>query len=470
MVGLAVDTREGAAEPPAQIGHCPTTAVEREYETWAGRWVLIGNGEVHLDASGRLGCFYAGGTDVVWASSSPAILASRLAAGGTLTTDRRRLRRDVGISWFPPPRSRFAEVRRLLPSQILDLRTGRVRPRPLMPRIEPGRDFDTTLELIRSNLSTALRRVLETGEPAWLGLTAGFDSRVLLALAHSDGLPVRPFTSVTHETSMADEVLPPVLAFSCGYAHEMLQASRRRLPDRRTIVASHTAGHLSGGDTGKILSGVRDRLEGVSIHGQGFEISSGFWSRLRELDTSIGSPRRTAASVARLFSEPRRSSATAAVCEWLEWCLETPHEHLDWRDRFVLEQRVAGWQSSIEQLHDLGGLERFSAINCARNHALLLGLPEPLRLGSVVQRALIEQVAPHLMAHSFNPADRDFGLARAGIRRLGRDPFLLPRLVSRTALRRWNRLHGAVAAAGAPALSSVNHPPATTRRGRRADG
>lgn len=88
------------------------------------------------------------------------------------------------------------------------------------------------------------------------------------------------------------------------------------------------------------------------------------------------------------------STEVAGIREWLQWAIANPQEHLDWRDRFFIEQRQAGWLSSKEQLYDLTKLERFPILNAARNYALLLGLEESQRLGSLVQVELLRRLNP----------------------------------------------------------------------------
>ena len=88
---------------------------------------------------------------------------------------------------------------RLLPSQILELDTGRVLPRPLMPPIDRSLTFDETLTLLKQCLVTTLRRLPAAESGPWLGLTGGFDSRLMLAIARCAGITVKPFTRVAGE-------------------------------------------------------------------------------------------------------------------------------------------------------------------------------------------------------------------------------------------------------------------------------
>lgn len=375
----------------------------------------------------------------MWVSSSPALLARILSPDAPPTMDPQQLRYEVGLSWFTPPLSRFAEMRRLLPSQIVELNTGSVRPRPLMPPIEHSRGYDETLALLKRSLVTALQRLPTEASRPWLGLTAGFDSRLILAIARCAGIDVMPFTRVSARMSLADRVLPPLLAHECGYEHIFLRGRRKANPDRKHLVAEHSAGHVSDGDAEPFIQSVRDSLEGISFGGHGFAIASGF-ADLRLLPDTVSDPEIGAAQIARVFREPTTSSATAGVRDWLEWALEHPHEHLDWRDRFFIEQRQAGWLSSKEQVYDLTRLERFPILNAARNYALLLGLEEDQRLGSLIQVELIRRIAPELLKYPFNPNDGYFGIIRATTIKSSDDPLYVYRKVAGKLRRMWRFL------------------------------
>lgn len=430
ILGLAIETLPERLDPLAAIAQTPSAKVPDCYSSWAGRWVLVGQGQVHMDASGLLGCFYAkASANQTWVSSSPALLACILSPDASLTVDSRSLSYEVGISWFTPPQSRFAEIGRLLPSQMIEL-DGNLCPRPLMPPIDPTSDYDKTLEQIKHSLITTLKRLSMEAGKLWLGLTAGFDSRLMLAISDWARVDVRPYTRVAARTSMADRLLPPKLASQCGYGHIFLGGQRAKANlDRKHLIAEHSAGHISEGDAEPLIQSVRDSLDGISFGGHGFAIASGFGD-LRRLPATVHDPATGAQQIAQLFGEPTNSTATTGIYHWLQWVLKHPHEHLDWRDRFFIEQRQAGWLSSKEQVYDLSQLRRFPILNAARNYALLLGLPENQRLGSLVQVELIRRLAPELLNHPFNPEDRYFGMIQEAVIKSADDPLYVYRKVA----------------------------------------
>lgn len=408
ILGLAVGTLQKNISPEEEIRRTQSDRIPDLYSDWAGRWVLVGDGRLHLDASGLLGCFYGRDSQGrMWASSSAALIVPILFSDRPPVVDRRILNYEVGISWYTPPRSRFEGISRLLPSQVLDLRSGDVQHRPLMPEICLDRDYEDVLLRVQQILVTTLQQLAQHSPGLWLGLTAGYDSRLMLALSHFAGIPLHPFTRVSARMSVADRILPPKLAQACGYSHAFITASTRH-SGRKRLAEEHTACHVSQGDAEPFVNGVRDGLTGISFGGHGFSVASGF-ARLHELPQSPGSSQTGARKIAQIFQEPVGSSAASGIQEWLSWVLDYPQKNLNWRDRFFIEQRQAGWLSSKEQLYDLSDLIRFPVLNCARLYSLLLSVRQEKRVGSRIQEDLIKRISPVLAEYPFNPDDYYFG-------------------------------------------------------------
>lgn len=114
-----------------------------------------------------------------------------------------------------------------------------------------------------------------------------------------------------------------------------------------------------------------------------------------------------------LISSGRITQVLAAIGEGLKWVALMSQTSLDWRDRYYIEQRLAGWQSSKEQVYDLRAQERFPVINCARNYALMLSLPEVWRSEGRYQAELIRRTIPALLKDVINPDDWHFGIGPA---------------------------------------------------------
>ena len=398
LLGRAVATEPGRPDPAAEIAGAAPGAVAGLADGWTGRWLLIGPGAIVPDAGALLGCLHGRADDgALVATSSPALgrVVGRRAPRGLL--DGRTLRHERGAAWTPPPLARFEGLRRLLPSQALDLATGEPQPRRLLP---PIRDLtlEEAAERVAGRLATALRHLAAEGPPA-LGLTGGADSRVALALAARAGVGLRPFTRLTERMPLADRLLPPRLAAAAGMMHEAHEG-RPATGDRHAALAAHAGGSVSGGDALPFLAATRDELSGVLVGVQGFELATGHDGRRR-----LPAVPPDAGELARLLGEPGRGPVSVGLAAWLDWAERTPQDGLDWRDRLQLEQRHAGLLAVKEQAYDMQDAERVPLLNGAAIHADLLAAPEADRRAGRLQAAIVASAAPALSEFPVNPPD-----------------------------------------------------------------
>ena len=233
----------------------------------------------------------------------------------------------------------------------------------------------------------------------------------MLALCHCARVDVTLFTRIAPRTAIADRILPPQLARNCDYPHRIVRQTGY-FPERRSLVDAHSAGHVSAGDAEPFIKGIRDGITRIAFGGHGFAVASGF-STLRSLPPQMGPSDSAARQIAQVLREPETSTAVAGLQDWLEWVRQHPQEHLDWRDRIFIEQRQAGWLSAKEQVYDMTPLQRFPILNSSHNYAVLLSVPGPQRLNSLLQAELIRRVMPQLCDYPFNPPDWTFSPWRA---------------------------------------------------------
>jgi hypothetical protein len=344
---------------------------------------------------GLLSCFFAAARGELWASSSPALLASIV--GGDPAAPTPRLERAQRIDWFPLPQSGIPGVRRLLPSQTLPL-DGRAEPEPRrLPAAARARPYAELLESLEAQLVGALRNVAGLHDTLYLPLTGGFDSRLLLAAAVKSGVEVSTYTYVKPDPLMAyaDRTLPPVLAGAAGVSHRFIDRGPLS-HDRLEAFDAHTARHCVEVDRDYLAYGQWDQLgpPGVVLRGGVFEIGRCYYWRKLHARGDRG------AAVAEAFHpDPQQA---AAIAEWVRWCERHPEPGLDWRDRFYLEQRLAGWLGSLEQALDLTAHERIHLANCHDFISTLLELPVEVRLASRHHVDLIRRMAPALLDVPFD--------------------------------------------------------------------
>lgn len=431
LLGLALQSDPARPDPGVEIGATRTLEVPSLRAGWAGRWVLAGDGRVYPDAGALLGCCYwrepAEGGAVCWASSSSALLG-RAAAKYGATLSPHDLAHERGVDWFPPPQSRVSAIRRLLPSQALNVATGEPEACTWLPELSGPAPYTDTLAELEQRLVTPLKRLpLRPGATVWVPLTAGFDSRVVLAAALRAGLPVRTYTNYRRRLSLADLELPGHLARAAGVPHEWHRPGPTR-PDAGQAYDAHSAGETAGVDRGYFARGQWDfARQGDSVlRGGCFEVGRCYYYRRLP---GGGTTPPDAAEIARGLREPPGTPVAPALAEWLAAVERSPVPGLDWRDRFYLEQRLAGWLSTLEQALDITLSERVHVANAATTYALMLRLPEDVRRRGQHQRDLVARLAPPLAEFPFNPPEEAFGRLSRLRYRLRSDPGALVRSV-----------------------------------------
>jgi hypothetical protein len=419
LLGVALQSDPDAPAPLQQLADNDKSTPLDVYRSWSGRWILISDSEIHLDACGLMGCFYRtihhGPKADLWASSSPALIVA-LPGRKRIPHAAAKIHPGKGMDWYPPPGSGFAGVNKLLPTQILSLAAAterRVLPRPPLVDVRKPKTYDEALAALQRNLVTSLSRLRERAEGIWLPLTSGLDSRLILAAATQADLQLTTFTQRYPLMESGDRQLPPLLARAAGYDHRELRPGRFSR-SRQALFDAHTAGHCVDGDRRFFAHGQWEMIPtpALILRGGVFELGRCYFHRKFPEPESGDLFESIAARFHFDEFHPTSSAHFAGIADWVEWMAGTSHTGLDWRDRLYLEQRIAGWVSSIEQALDLTAYERVYIANCHTYLATVLTLPEAARRDSQHHVDLISRMAPQLLRFPFNPADGRLALAR----------------------------------------------------------
>jgi hypothetical protein len=409
LLGTAVQSDPDAPAPLEQLADNETGDPLDVYGSWAGRWLLLSNSELHLDACGLLGCFYRtihrGSAAELWASSSPALMAAppgREPIAGRAP----RIHWGKGMEWYPPPKSGLTGVSRLLPTQIL-LLAAEAEPRVLArpPLVDVGQPtYEQALDALQRSLVTSLRRLGAREEPMWLPLSSGFDSRLILAAAKHADLPLETFTQEYPLMATGDRRYPPLLAAQLGYSHTFIRPagfSRRR----KELFDAHCARHCVEVDRRFFA---HKQWEAIPPPAQILR-GAVFWAyTMNRMFPDPVVPDLFQAITTRFgFDKFHRDSCShfEGIAEWVDWIARTPHAGLDWRDRLFLEQSNAGWVSSVEQALDLTAYERFYVANSHVYVSTTLTLSEETRRSRRHHVDLIRRMAPEALQFPFNPPD-----------------------------------------------------------------
>jgi hypothetical protein len=418
LLGIAVQTDTSRSEPGAELTTATPNSVEDTYHTWAGRWVLIGAGKLYLDVSGLLGCFYGfkdstGGARELWVSSSLALLVTVLEVN---LYPLRSIQHQKGMDWYAGPRSRFESIRQLLPSQILVLRSGEILPRQLLSRTTDHLSYDGLLDVLQKYLVAAVTQATKLSNNLRLPLTAGYDSRLLLATSRYAGIPITTYTHVHRHMSEADRLLPPQLAKTAGFRHLEHQGGQYS-NDLAALYDRHTMGNCVDRDRQYISHRYFDwcRKGDLILRGGCFEIGRcHFWKKFRDVfpDTHTASILPGSEVILNGFKESTpHHSLVQTIDEWISWSNRTECEGLDWRDRLYLEQRLGCWLSAVEQSLDLIDADRFHAANSHFYFAHVLQIPVQTRSLGQHHIDLIKRMSPDLLQFPFNRLDEAVGAA-----------------------------------------------------------
>lgn len=382
LIGIATNGQGGSVGK--ELSDFDSTSLMDTYRGWSGRWVLIEHDELHLDATGMLSVYRHGDT----LASTPAILPN-------VDTGPPRVKHGLLLNFQPGPTTGIPGVTRVLPSQILSLRDGSLRSRPLPhPSEVESREAPSWIEHVGELLLESVASAAQLG-PVVVPLTAGYDSRLLLAACVRLRVRPRLVTQLYPAIRAGDRRLPPLMASRLGLSHSFVARGRRAgrfadLYDRqvaglvqetdRLFFEYQQYGWLQEGDV--LLRGTALQYARDGLHS--------------EMQGATFDP----ASLAHAFGAT--AEQREGLARWVEWVRADP-QPVSPHDRFCLEQMLASYTAVTETALDLLAPRSVMPGNSIAFQEAALSLPLGWRKASRHHTELVSRWAPAIASIPFNP-------------------------------------------------------------------
>jgi hypothetical protein len=382
-----------------------------------GRWALLvddGAAQVLLhDPGGQRQVHHARGRDgLVWCASGPGLLAESLRLEpdpAALAFMDSRVEVDGFVYWMPGDRTVYREVRALLPNHALLLDPGRVERfpsgagRPAVPG-RPAREvLPECVRLLRGLVAAARLRA-----PLAIPMTAGWDSRLMLALAGEGAREDWLYTLVYPEEPAdgADVAVPARLLSRLGLAHHLISPPAEVDQGLKAVVRANVSAVKAA--YGTDVQALRERYPAGRLCLSG-DVAEVVKCHFRMPD-GAGSP--GAAELAAFMLLGEHPFVLEAFDEWLAGA---PRDDAPLLDLFCWEQMAGRWQALIRAEYDVVQ-DCLSPLACRRLLALMLSVDEAERRGPAypMLRALIAALRPEALAEPINPPRRRGLAALAG--------------------------------------------------------
>ncbi len=314
------------------------STIEQFLYLHAGRFIaiILDNNfkRLYLDSFGSLSAVYR--LDSRTVASTPALACSESYLAKSFDSQlHSALQIPVASSgWYPAGLTPYEGVSRLLPNHYLDLESNdAVRHWPNQSLVEIG-DTDALARKIASALKAIIETVA-TNNRVYMSLTAGRDSRLLLACARQLQKQVNFFT-FTRPADTVDECISRIAEARYGLNVSYFPIETSSAIEQQAWLDS--VGHCVGGEIHRIHATLRQLPSpSIILPGFGGEIARAYlWHRRDHSKMHID-----AALLLDRFGMPRHKKLIAAMSDWLEGVPDT--NALNILDLAYIEQRLGCW-------------------------------------------------------------------------------------------------------------------------------
>jgi hypothetical protein len=387
----------------AFTGETTIEDVYHEEKTWCGRYVLIVNNWLFLDFCGTLGVFYSDDTRL---SSSYRILCEQIEAE-VIYPDT--LGEDL-MNFVPGPLTPSDLVKRLMPNEIINIKTGERRSRPLNPdgvwKVENNQE---RINELKKYFTCSLRNMAKhfPDSTFWLALTGGTDSRTLMALLESSGINYKAFTCWHEGISEGDLVLPPKLAEAVHVPYKFIERRADNYSSSRSEeYRRHTGGMADDADKPMYVYGQYQELDPqhqvVLLRSGIWEHSCNFFKKRFTQKAALAMEKHF--DIEQVFpTSSKHELYRQSFCQWQKLREgDTVNKDINIWDLLYLEQRLGAWLSSIEQGFDL--MEGIVSVQCCNSRlffSILTGFPDEGKNRKKHEMNIVRQSCPILSKYMY---------------------------------------------------------------------
>ena len=412
---------------------------------FGGRWAMVAHDRTRTilfhDATGMRQVYYCRApiddTRIVHCGSQPRLIAELLGFTPDPAAIEYNLTRgsdDLEVYWMPGDVSQYSEIRALLPNHQLDLRTGtttRYWPTQKLQAMDYQQAVSEGVRLLRGLMDSARRRY-----PLSIAMTAGWDSRLMLALTADFAAEVHFFTLVYPGSGEGsrDVNVPSRLLQKLGMKHHLI-----RYPERIDTSFKDVFKRNSSAIQNAYCADAQamydiyppDRL---CVTGDVAEIVKNYYGTFNAGSTSISAP-----ELARLCKIGDHPFGVAALQAWISDLIQPGP--IGVLDLFCWEQMAGRWQAHIRAEYDIVQ-ESFAPLNCRKLLLTLLASDEMHRTPPDFNlfRGLIETLWKEVLTIPINPPEKaSWKLRIVKMLRALQIYKFIPEIAKSTARRIWRR-------------------------------
>ncbi|QRM28744.1 hypothetical protein [Microvirga sp. VF16] len=397
--------QNSASESPAQHMFDALLKSETQFfdtiDRYCGRHVIVygrkDKPRIITDATGMRTVFYAADGGVV---ASHARLVEE-----TLGGEIKRIELPSRYG-FPGNHTPYVRTRLLTPNTLYDFVQAKVIrfwPRGPIKKLTPQQATDAVLK----RTTTALEKVA-SGKRVSLSITAGMDSRTVLALALHSGIRFDGYTYDRGKKTAIDCEVARELARVAGITYTIVHQPTSTPEELKEVLNRTTYSNHHRSVVAPMQRHFADRdvliiTANLLEIGRFFYKGQAYSEKMPETPASMAELALTATNWSAQKIDGMRGSENKSLIP--EYFADFIHDTdfnaargiLDSRDQFYWEHRMSAWHGMILLERDFYA-DCFIPFNSRSIFEALLGVPEADRRKSTVFKMLIEQCAPQLLS------------------------------------------------------------------------